>query len=403
MKTNWPNDVIDRELAARDPEDGSRSAPSTTVDDPRVLLERILVVDPDTIRPQGYPLSSTLGRTNVRTGWHATPRVALAGLGAVALVAAVVAISITTTGSRTPGPISHPPKLDAATVLKHASLVADEQPAFPALQPGQFIYTDEIDSNLVSTEGPDSDHMPSQPYTVLQPETRQIWISPDGSGRLAESYGSPTFLTPADKARWIQAGSPPLTDGHLPPDVSGGPGTLYFVNMSQLPTNPSVLKALLDNGRLDDGGLETHPPGSPNGPYTYPTPGPAKEFEDVGDLLSETYASPQLRAALYQVAATLPGVELVGTVTDDQGRTGTAVAYASQGVRTELIFDPTTSALLEERVVVTDSSKIGPSSGVPPHDNIPAGTVVQNTIYVTLGVVDSTSSTTPGTAAPSSS
>jgi len=41
----------------------------------------------------------------------------------------------------------------------------------------------------------------------------------------------------------------------------------------------------------------------------------------------------------------MPGVTLIGTVTDAAGRSGTAVAYASNGEQNELIFDPTTSVL----------------------------------------------------------
>ena len=47
----------------------------------------------------------------------------------------------------------------------------------------------------------------------------------------------------------------------------------------------------------------------------------------VGDLLRETSASPELRAALFKVAAGIPGVKLLGTVTDSDGRSGTAIAF----------------------------------------------------------------------------
>jgi hypothetical protein len=64
-----------------------------------------------------------------------------------------------------------------------------------------------------------------------------------------------------------------------------------------------------------------------------------------------------VRAALYRVAAGLNGVELVGSVNDRAGTTGTAVsmtnAQSSRGLeRRVLIFDPRTSALLGEEDVL---------------------------------------------------
>ena len=82
-----------------------------------------------------------------------------------------------------------------------------------------------------------------------------------------------------------------------------------------------------------------------------------ERFTIVGDLLRQTVAAPQLRAALYRVAAGLGGVELVGSMTDRAGRTGKAVSMtndqSSRGLeRRVLIFDPETSVLLAEEGVL---------------------------------------------------
>ena len=110
----------------------------------------------------------------------------------------------------------------------------------------------------------------------------------------------------------------------------------------------------------------------------------AGTFEIIGDLLRETDASPTLRATLYQAAAQIPGVTLIGTVTDAAGRSGTAVAYASNGGQDELIFDPTTSVLLGEATVVTDPSQLC-------RLDVSVGAVISETSYVASGVVNSTS------------
>ena len=101
-------------------------------------------------------------------------------------------------------------------------------------------------------------------------------------------------------------------------------------------------------------------------------------------MLRETYASPELRAALFQIASGLPGVELIGDVTDEEGRPGVAVGYPSDGLRHDLIFDPNTSVLLGERTVVTDPS----SSEEAQHLRV--GDVIGWAVYLSSGVVDST-------------
>lgn len=107
-----------------------------------------------------------------------------------------------------------------------------------------------------------------------------------------------------------------------------------------LPTDPTALRQLIDQRAAANGG-----------PTDY------ERFTIVGDLLRETVAAPQVRAALYRVAAGLGGVQLIGSMTDRAGRTGTAVAMtndqSSRGLeRRVLIFDPGTSMLLEEQDVL---------------------------------------------------
>jgi hypothetical protein len=63
----------------------------------------------------------------------------------------------------------------------------------------------------------------------------------------------------------------------------------------------------------------------------------------MGDLLSESPASPALREALYEVAAQIPGVEDLGSYTDPLGRTGTAL----KDDPLEVVIDPATGQVLE--------------------------------------------------------
>jgi hypothetical protein len=278
-------------------------------------------------------------------------------LGAAAAVAAVV-FAVTAV---LPAGESGSPSLAAAAVLHRAARIAARQPATAPPGPGQFVYTK---SESLYENGAVVDH---KEINFFQTQTREIWIGPDGSGRLRESDGPPRFATSADRAAWIAAGKPDLT-GNPSSDDTFGAGGLYYLDLSNVPTDPSQLKQLIDNRTIE---------GGPSGD--------AETFTIIGDLLRETYASPALRSALYTVAAELPGVQLLGTVQDQLGRSGTGVAYVSRGFSHELIFDPQTSALLAEQTTVADPSQVKPPA--------PAGTVVDWTSYLSSGVVDSTTST----------
>ena len=114
-------------------------------------------------------------------------------------------------------------------------------------------------------------------------------------------------------------------------------------------------------------------------------PGDAETFTIIGDLLRETCTPrPESARPCTRSCWQLPGVQLVGTVKDETGRSGTAVGYVSHGISNELIFDPQTSALLAERQVATADASW-----------VPDGTVTESTSYVASGVVDSTSATAP--------
>ena len=187
---------------------------------------------------------------------------------------------------------------------------------------------------------------------TLERFTREIWIAPDGSGRIRE-------------------------EGDRMGDDVFGPGGLYFENLSALPTDIDALRSYIEErARRSD------------------KPVDAEMFTIVADLLRETQATPELRAALYQVAATLPRTELIGETSDELGRLGIGVGYTYMGVRHELIFDPDTSAILGERQVQVDppvnNASPLPDVGVNADGVSDPGTVLGWSSVVASGVVDST-------------
>jgi hypothetical protein len=104
-------------------------------------------------------------------------------------------------------------------------------------------------------------------------------------------------------------------------------------------------------------------------------------FVLVGDALRETAATPAQKAALYAVAARIPGVQLLGTVTDAQNRQGTAVAIddPENRIRQTLVLDPQTGTLLDEEELTLDGNSFG----------YPAGTRIGYASYLEQAIVAS--------------
>lgn len=208
----------------------------------------------------------------------------------------------------------------AAEVLHRLAEVASEGSA-PALpQPGEYVYTRSeftgIELYVTGTEQPN--------FRFSVPTIRRAWISPDGSGRIVEVGGEVVFPTAADEAAWKAAGSPDLgqQDGQDSVYEAGG---LELQDHAGLSTDPHALRPQIE--AMAD--KENQSP-----------------LESVADVLIAGGNSPELRSALFEVAATLPEVDLVGSVNDPSGRPGIAIAGARGSSRFELIFDQDSSALL---------------------------------------------------------
>lgn len=94
-------------------------------------------------------------------------------------------------------------------------------------------------------------------------------------------------------------------------------------------------------------------------------------FNGIDALLSRAPSSPELRAALYEVLAGIPGVRLRGTAKDGVGRTGTVVELDGGGRRSRLVIAPKTAILLE-----TGVSTLGGADG---------GRLVSRTTFLSVG------------------
>jgi hypothetical protein len=256
------------------------------------------------------PAGRTARRLRARVMVPAAVAATAAGL-AVALAVAVL-----------PGSPAAPPSA-AAAVLGQAAATAAAQPPRPALRPGQYLYIKTIETIAQGPGGFSSSPLGGPPnvgqgyYECVM--TVQLWVAGNGSGR--------AVYTPEGSQRDAPAGR---CDAFTYP-FRNAAGEVIDLPPA-VPANPARLERLIEHRYAD---------GRPD--FT--------TFAAVIELL-ESGEPPPITATLYRVLKLLPGIEDLGPTTDRIGRRGIGVGLTNAGVRYELIFDATTSAVLEVTAVV---------------------------------------------------
>jgi hypothetical protein len=181
-------------------------------------------------------------------------------------------------------------RADAAGVLLRAAAAAGEQPG--GWRSARYWHS--VSSYSQGARGP---------------QRREIWIGHHESGVLKDGGVDEKLLA--------------LGPALFPAGARG----LTWDQLYALPTDPDALERDLRAG-IDGAGPDDD----------------SELFTIVGDLLRESPAPPALRKALWEVAARVPGVRLMGSDTDSIGRTGVAVQRGGQ----RYLLDPEDGRLLEE-------------------------------------------------------
>ena len=218
--------------------------------------------------------------------------------------------------------------------------------------PGQYLYVQEIDAKGLSNNSTQA--CPVAPMTV------HAWVAVDGSGRQIGTFPARCSGMDFDQT---------YTRGGLPWWLYG------VVQADTLPTSSKALERAIVR-RFEHGHSR------PSATFVY-----AATFLNAG-------STAKLRAALYRVIESLPGVQNLGPATDRRGRHGQAVGLVTSGTREVLIFAPASTVVLEQEMVAVAPEQSG-------NNMLPAGTVMQYTEYLRAGVVNSdtaTLSATPGSA-----
>jgi hypothetical protein len=275
-------------------------------------------------------------------------RLAIGGAVAVAAAAALAVPGLV--GVKVP---TSTPDTEAAHILQHAALVAQELPMADP-DPNQLVFiesvTDYANAN-VNSQGVTT-------WTNEPPKLRQIWLSVDGrsNGLLRErplaGPGAWTFTYQLAGCR----------NGHanpVPRQVSDDSCDTRPAYRGDLPTTADAMLKYLY--RHSDGG----------------NPRDQQAFVTVGDTIRESYLPPAALSAMFAAAARIPGVTVDHDAVDASGRHGIAVARTFNGIAAELIFDPDTYRYLGDREVATQNG-----------DGLTTGQVIGSSAVQRVAIVD---------------
>jgi hypothetical protein len=283
----------------------------------------------------------------------------------IAVVAVAVAVIIVVVLQVIPGSVNTPLAASAAGELQRLSVAARSSPG-QTVGPGQYLYTEEV-----SNSGPPA-HLGSDLYEVQFDVKTEFWIASNGSGRSVFTLFHLTFPTTQDRSAWVAEGSPDLS-AKISRSTTFGPGNYGPLKLDEftLPTRRAQLAKVI---AIQMASRTKERPGTSE--YSM------LEFGYIGQLLHERQAPPKVRAALLGLAASIPGIILIGATTAPGGLSGVGISTpVLDGFSNELVFNSATGALVAYEQWQTNSSG--------------KRTLEFWTSYLASGVVNNTSATVP--------
>jgi hypothetical protein len=202
---------------------------------------------------------------------------------------------------------------------------------------------------------------------ALETKTVNRWVSADrpniSESRLISTY----YPTPRDRrALGPSPGTVSPSPFQLPPRHGYwiGEHLLTRAQLLSYPTNPRAIYRRLY--------ADTH-----SGGRIY-----AEDhvFSEIAESLSSDPMPAALRSGLYRALALVPGLRLTAHVRDSRGRVGVGASIVRAGVQEQIIFDPATAEMLEERKVVLSPKLAGLA--------LARGTVINDTTYLGWAITD---------------
>ncbi|MEU0035651.1 CU044_5270 family protein [Streptomyces sp. NPDC006333] len=190
--------------------------------------------------------------------------------------------------------------------------------------------------------------------------------------------------TPADKNRWNAAGAPHTVVAELGQESGNakiaysigpgrpmvmrtnidnkiyavGPNNVTYKDLRALPSTSDALRRHLEALYARDNGADSGTSGRSGW-----------MLRQAGNLITMP-VKPSVRAAAYRVMADLPGVRVIGHITDPLGRPGVAVEFPAAyrtplgTTRERLVVDPATGAMLSDQTLLVKPSVRAKTAGL---------------------------------------
>lgn len=302
-------------------------------------------------------LARTVGRRRSRSRW------AIGAFGTVAAVTALATVLVAgdVTGTTQDVPVvgSAPQAATAAEVFREAA-DATVRTSDPVVGPGQYLEVElQEQSQAFFTET----------SSALVPYSLTVYRPADASAEwtLVRTSGDPVAYFPADRAAEVEAAWKADPAGYPTGTLRARDGAFYGT-----PWTPSDLAAM---------------PRDPDALYRWISEhasGSASHEEAmtvlITDRLTTGMVPADLRSAMYQVLAEIPGSTVTHDAVTLDGRKGVGIGRtesAREDAYTEVVVDPTTGDFIGTRSLVGKGDR-----------TLPAGTVTDST-SVTTSVVDS--------------
>ena len=302
------------------------------------------------------PVAAPAARGRRRAGragsaWW-TLRLAAAVVAVVAVVAAVQVVDVGPSVVRDRAGGGAP--ASAAELGALAAKAARDVPG-PYWKPGQWVYIKTLvarDAGWLAVSEDGSTRLEKLP--AVAPRAVEWWskVGPPGTGTESVTNREGNALL-----------GPPLIQGVSYPD------------MPSLPTDPDrLLKVIYEYQRKHFKGW-----GGPS--IWWP-----ETFRTISGMLGNLLVPPELRAALFQAMAKIPGVTVVQDTVDAAGRRGMALALVDDRVRFEVILEKGTYRYLGLASIVTSDhdDNVGNGTKLP----MRKGQVLYRTARVALALVD---------------
>jgi hypothetical protein len=289
-------------------------------------------------------------------------RYVLALGGAVAVAAAAVVLLVSPSGGQ---------QSAAASTLRQAAAQLDGQPA-QLLPTGSYWYVRTRERGLDES----SYRVDEQERIagIFTDDENEQWIANDGSGGEYGAIGAPFALNAAGRAALSEL----ETIHPMPARTSGiaedGPDLIaaYFGShpvtpgdVAALPTDQASLRAM--TGADSD----------------------AQAFWTLSEALFVMPFDGQVDAALYRLAAQLPGVRQLGPTTDSLGRAGVTLGIDEGSSRLALTIDPSSGRLLERSQTKIASDSLDAQ--------VPIGTVTWRETVLATDIVPALAARPDGT------